>query len=871
MALIILIDLVVVACLVALTLAKGFERTLPFFAFLLILLPTEARIDIGDLFVLSATRVVIVTLAVLYIVFGNTNPESHRNDKLPLKHVLLLYLAWCVVSTINSIVFTTSLRVVVSMVLEFYVLYYVYSKSVSRVETIHKIFAGCIAALVVCCVFGVVERFTGWRVTHLFPEVTHRFTAGQGGVSATGRIQSTFPHAILFANALALGIPWALYLLDMAKTQAQRVYLWVAIIMMSYNLYKTQSRGPWLALVLSLALLYLFSQGKIRKYLGVLFLLVISGLIIRPGVLETLKNTYFATLDPDSPRGSSYQYRYELLRAGRRALARDFGRSLWGFGPESFYYLGLEEEVPTTGHIEKLESCDSAIVEIMVEHRVCGTLAGRSVVDKGSFVLVERVCPRGQASESPLLDIPDQYSRLWLHDAKRPEFWVGPAVVHAVDHTCLIHGLPWLGPTQKLGEGSRSLCLARNEPTVSSSESAPTIGQGIPAMEEQVVTKVVRSLEEVKGIAEVWRSWQYHPNSDLDVYLMVLRSRPEILRPHVIVVPQGGSPDAMLVGRVEERETHFKIGYATIFKCRARLLTFIYAGLLGNDSAENCAALVRGIMKSLRQGEADAALLANVKVNSPLYRFAARIPPFWTRDFSPALQAHWSMTLPASVDEVYRRMSEHHRSEIRRKGKKLLAQYEGKVTIKCFREPVNVSRMIQQVEEVAKKTYQRGLGVGFVDSEEMRERLQLEAQRGRLRAYILYVTENPSAFWIGSLYGETFHGSYVGYDTAYGKYSPGMFLTMRVIDEFCHATGQDKVRQIDFGFGDAPYKTLLANCKWDEASVYIFAPTLKGARLNALRTLVLLVNRTLRRGLERAKLLAKIKRIWRDHASPSQG
>ncbi|MGA3165848.1 MAG: GNAT family N-acetyltransferase [Terriglobia bacterium] len=390
-------------------------------------------------------------------------------------------------------------------------------------------------------------------------------------------------------------------------------------------------------------------------------------------------------------------------------------------------------------------------------------------------------------------------------------------------------------------------------------------------MGDQESVKILRSAAEIEDFRETWKSWQCHPNSDLDFYLTILRLRPEILRPHVIVVHQGGSPDAMLVGRVEEREIRFKIGYATIFKSRARLLVFIYAGLLGNDSTENCATLAREVMKSLRQGEADAALLANVKVDSPLHRFATRIPFFWARDFSPALQPHWSMTLPASVDEVYRRMSEHHRSEIRRKGKKLLAHYEGKVTIKCFREPVDVSRMIQQVEEIAKKTYQRGLGVGIVDSEEMRQRLELEAQRGRLRAYVLYVDEHPSAFWIGSLYGETFHGSYVGYDPAYGKYSPGMFLTMRVIEEFCHSTGQDKVRQIDFGFGDAPYKTLLANCKWDEASVYIFAPTLKGASLNALRTSALLVDRTLRRGLERAKLLAKIKRVWRDHASPSQG
>jgi hypothetical protein len=95
--------------------------------------------------------------------------------------------------------------------------------------------------------------------------------------------------------------------------------------------------------------------------------LVIAVCIVRPGVWDTLRNTYFDTLDPDSARGSSYEYRYTLMRVGREALAQDLGRAAWGFGPESYYYLGLEGEDPETGHTVTYDSCDSAIVEIMVE------------------------------------------------------------------------------------------------------------------------------------------------------------------------------------------------------------------------------------------------------------------------------------------------------------------------------------------------------------------------------------------------------------------------------------------------------------------------------------------------------------------------
>ena len=136
----------------------------------------------------------------------------------------------------------------------------------------------------------MVEQYAQWKIINLFPEVTHRFAAGVGGrLPDSGRIKATFPHPILFANALALGIPWALYLLNLAKTAAQRACLWVAIILMFWNMYKTMSRGPWLALALSLFLLLLFSSGSLRKHLAVIALLTVSALIIRPGVWETLR------------------------------------------------------------------------------------------------------------------------------------------------------------------------------------------------------------------------------------------------------------------------------------------------------------------------------------------------------------------------------------------------------------------------------------------------------------------------------------------------------------------------------------------------------------------------------------------------------
>jgi hypothetical protein len=49
---------------------------------------------------------------------------------------------------------------------------------------------------------------------------------------------------------------------------------------------------------------------------------------------------------------------------------------------------------------------------------------------------------------------------------------------------------------------------------------------------------------------------------------------------------------------------------------------------------------------------------------------------------------------------------------------------------------------MEHAESIAEKSYQRGLGVGFANTPEVRKRLELESQKKWLRASILYSTLN---------------------------------------------------------------------------------------------------------------------------------
>jgi CelD/BcsL family acetyltransferase involved in cellulose biosynthesis len=167
--------------------------------------------------------------------------------------------------------------------------------------------------------------------------------------------------------------------------------------------------------------------------------------------------------------------------------------------------------------------------------------------------------------------------------------------------------------------------------------------------------------------------------------------------------------------------------------------------------------------------------------------------------------------------------------------------------------------LIQKAEEIAKRTYQRGLGVGFQDNEEMRRRLHLCAEKGWLRAYVLHLGDTPCAFWIGTLYQGSFCSDYLAFDSRFGAYSPGTFLLMKVVEEFCTA----RVKEVDFGFGEARYKEQFGNSPSVEASIFVFAPNPKGALLNAIRTSTGLADNLAKKILGGTKLLPIVKKLWR--------
>jgi Acetyltransferase (GNAT) domain len=388
-----------------------------------------------------------------------------------------------------------------------------------------------------------------------------------------------------------------------------------------------------------------------------------------------------------------------------------------------------------------------------------------------------------------------------------------------------------------------------------------------PATQPTVEVRVARSIAEVEALRGIWSKWKTHRDSDIDYCLEFVWSSENFVRPHVIVIYRGGRADAILVGRLERARLDSRLGYLRVASPRVRMLSFAKGGILGSATAQNAAEFVGSVMNALRSGEADVALLHQLDTGSSLFEQAVTRPDFVSRDRSVKPVAHHIMKISGSVEQVYAGFSPGLRAELRRKKRKMLGDFGGRMEIQRVRGGAGLDRAICQAEEVARKTYQRGLGVGFRDSEPTRRWLQFCGEHGWLWFYVLTIDGQPSAFWTGTLYDGNFCSDDIGFDPAFSRYSPGTVLFSVMIEDFCDCG----VREIDFGPGAAEYKERFGNCHDTEASVFLFAPNPKGMMLNGIRTAVGLAADGTKNGLERAHLLSSVKRLWRTKMAAKAG
>jgi hypothetical protein len=375
------------------------------------------------------------------------------------------------------------------------------------------------------------------------------------------------------------------------------------------------------------------------------------------------------------------------------------------------------------------------------------------------------------------------------------------------------------------------------------------------------IVRVLTTIGEIEQqLRTVWTSFEGHRDGDIDFYLEFIQASSSTMRPHVIVVYRHGQPSALLAGRLDRNKVNHRLGYVRIPSTESRALMFM--GFRGEETPDNCRLILNSLLETLKNAEADYAQIPTLH-ESEIYRAALQLPSFVCRDHVPETSQNHILRITGNYKQVHGQLSANLREQIRRKKKKINADFPGRAEFICYTLASEMEIAIPHIEEIARKSYQRGLGVGFSDTESMRRRLQFCAAKGWLRAYVAYLGGQPAGFSIGTICNKTYTSDFLGFDPQYREYSVGTVLQSVLLERCC----QEGVEVIDFSAGHADYKKRFGNATMTVARVYVFAPHFKGVYLNSVKTLAAGANKVGKYILSTAGFLPKMRRALRSRAA----
>jgi hypothetical protein len=354
---------------------------------------------------------------------------------------------------------------------------------------------------------------------------------------------------------------------------------------------------------------------------------------------------------------------------------------------------------------------------------------------------------------------------------------------------------------------------------------------------------------------------QRHRDADFDLFLFLLNASEGSAQPHVLALYRNSDLRALLVGTHEECQVDIRLAYFHLFRPKLKSIQFCRGGLLGEQTSEVCAAFLNCITESLRSGEADIAVLNQIDMEGALCQAASTSSHWLCGDHVPVRNVTRFRDIPNPSPPFLSTLSRNERSHQTRREKKLLADY-GAVRIECFTKPEDVQLMVELSEGIARKSHVRNLGRGFFGNRKVADRFRFEASHGWLRGYLLFLGDEPAAFWIGSLYEGAFYSDAFGHDPDHAKRSPGFYILLKVMEEMIDREGGSEVKTFDFGPDATGYKVRFSNREYTEATVYIFAPKLRAVFINVMRTATTAVNETAKSILSRYNLKARVNHLW---------
>jgi hypothetical protein len=303
-------------------------------------------------------------LIILILASITKNELFARYKPVRFLPLLFLYALSGIPSLLFSIDIVMSIKSYIGFTVEIILFYIVISNSIdSREEAFALVKAGA-AGLAIVGVLAIVERYTGFNPVDTFlPGYVRRDIYEND-------ILSTFPHRILLGTAMAMG--WPLALASAQKGRSHRLFWWISLFIIVIACYFSFSRGPWIAAVFGGIIMFFLGGNAIRKQSILVVILASIAMSLRPGVLDTLTASINDTTNPDSFKGQTYQYRWELWSLAWNKISTDPLRTAFGFGQGATEVMTFDAEISSAGETSVLWSWDNHYAATMLETGIIG-------------------------------------------------------------------------------------------------------------------------------------------------------------------------------------------------------------------------------------------------------------------------------------------------------------------------------------------------------------------------------------------------------------------------------------------------------------------------------------------------------------------
>ncbi len=279
----------------------------------------------------------------------------------------------------------------------------------------------------------------------------------------------------------------------------------------------------------------------------------------------------------------------------------------------------------------------------------------------------------------------------------------------------------------------------------------------------------------------------------------------------------------------------FRLGETTIFSVPVRRAALEGGPVINwtrfKGDRNEC---LLGLLQSLHAeiGDTNVVFLGAIPIETQLYHLLSK--PEQLRGYFHVVP-HGDIyqrrlaSLRDDYDSYLAFLGRRTRNDLRRTRKRFSDELGERARVRVYQSPDDIDLFLSNAKSVSRKTYQwHLLGQRIQPGGSLEARLRTAARRGRLLAYLLYIDGEPVAFQVGYNVGGVYSAHETGYDPAWRKLQPGIYLLTEI---FMDLSSRPGIELFDFQVGDSLHKKRLSNLSHEERHFYLFPWCPRGALL----------------------------------------